>query len=170
MNIVYAIKHKYPTANSQRDFRVDDNGKGQFISLWELSETIPTTEELIEWWKEYIRSEKLKELKNKSSLAILGNFTSATTGHIYEFEEHDQANFTQQMLLLVSNPAITTVDWKTVDAGVVTHTREQFFAVVGDADSHKRGNMTKFWTKEAQLNSATTLDEINAVKWEDENV
>lgn len=167
MNIVLAIQYKYPNANSQRDFRVEDRGEGQFLADWKLTETEPTTEELNEWWKEYRRNQKLNELKLAVNQAILGDFLSATTGHTYEFAEYDQSNMTQQMLLLVSNPAITTVDWKTVDAGIVTHTRDQFFGVVNDANLHKRGNLVKFWGKEALLKGAITLEEIEAITWED---
>lgn len=165
MNIVNAILYKYPNANSQRDFRVEDRGEGQFLADWHLSETEPTQAELEEWWKEYKRNEKLLELKRNVNEAILGNFISPTTGHEYEFSEYDQANFTQQMLLLVADPTITTVDWKTVDAGIISHTRDQFFAIVNDANAHKRGNLSKFWNLEAQLKLATTIPEIEAIVW-----
>lgn len=167
MNLVFAIQYKYPTANSQRDFRVEDDGEGPYISLWNLSESPPTDEELATWWLEYKREEKRQEMSMKCNLAILGNFTSATTGHTYEFAEYDQANFTQQMLLLVSNPALIDVSWKTVDAGIVSHTREQFFGVIEDANIHKRNNLNKFWTKEAQLKTFTTLQEIENLMWDD---
>jgi hypothetical protein len=165
MNMALAIKWKYPQASSQHDYKIANNGDGQFVSEWNLQEPQPTETELQEWWLEHVRSVKINELKLECEQGILTGFTSSVTGYTYQFDYKDQDNITQQMLFLVNDPTITTVDWKTIDSGIVTHTREQFLAVCSGANDHKRMNMGKYWTKESQVNSATTEVGINAVVW-----
>ena len=165
MNIEQAILFKYPTAIPNTDFVITIDEQGEYISEWNLSEPQPTTEELNEWYFQYKKEEKSIILKQESTLEIYGGFTSATTGHSYGFSEYDQNNFTQQMVLLLSDPTITEVEWKTVDAGVVVHTKEQFLGVISDANSHKRDILSRLWTKESQLEKTTIVEEVNAIVW-----
>jgi hypothetical protein len=167
MNIELAVMHKYPHATPEANFVVKKDVDKQFILEWRMSEEKPSEEDLKQWWLEYKRDEKHKALRNRVNEAIVSSFFSVTTGHYYDFDVHDQANFTQQMLLFVNNPALIEVDWKTTDAGIVRHTKDEFFAVVEDANSHKRSNLSKFWTKENALKIATTLEEVEAIQWED---
>jgi hypothetical protein len=166
MIISLAIKKLYPNADSLRDFRVQDmgDGRGQFIIEWNMTEPQPTHEELQTAWINYLKDSKLAELSVACQSTILAGFT-ASNGHKYQFDFKDQDNLTQQMLLLVSDPTITTVDWKTMDAGIVSHTKEEFLQVCGDANNHKRLNMGKYWTLENQLASATTEEEIGNIIW-----
>lgn len=156
----------FPHAVPMDDFiiRDDTDGRGQYIAHWSLPETPPTEEEIQNGWLEYLRTEKLKELKQSCQTTILGGFASAN-GHQYQFENQDQDNITQQMLFLVNDPTITSLQWKTKDVGVIAHTRDEFLQVCKDADTHKRSNFGKFWTLEAQLKSALTEEDINLIVW-----
>jgi hypothetical protein len=167
MNIELAVMHKYPHATPNSNFFVRKNKEKAYIYEWNLTEKKPSEEDLMNWWIDYKKQESLRALKNSVNQSITSSFTSIKTGHSYDFEEHDQSNMTQQMLLFVNNPTLNEVDWKTNDAGIVKHTREEFFAVVDDANNHKRSNLAKFWAKEFALKNATTVEEIEAITWED---
>jgi hypothetical protein len=166
MIISLAIRHIYPNADSLRDFKVQDmgDGRGQFIIEWNMIEPQPTLEELQTAWVDYLKGKKLSELSEACQSSILVGFTG-TNGHQYQFDWKDQDNLTQQMLFLVGDPTINTVDWKTMDAGIISHTRAEFLQVCADANNHKRSNMGKYWTLEAQLNALTTEEEINSLSW-----
>jgi hypothetical protein len=166
MNMALAIQHIYPNADSVTDFKVQDNndGKGQFIAEWNLSEPQPDGNQLKTAWLEILKANKLAELNNACQSTILDGFV-ATNGHTYQFDFKDQDNITQQMLFLVNDPTISSVQWKTVNAGVIVHTREEFLQMCKDADAHKRYNFGKYWTLEAQLKSAVTEVEIKSINW-----
>lgn len=167
MNKTLAILWKYPTLDQTKDFRVTDLFDRQEISDWNNDNPMPTEEDLTAWWLEYTRERKRAEMSRACNLAILGNFVSPSTGYEFEFSEYDQSNMTQQMLLLVADPTVTSVNWKIADQSIVVLTRDQFFGVINDANLHKRENLSKFWQIEAFLKSYTTLDQIEAVKWDD---
>jgi len=116
---------------------------------------------------ERYKAEKIAELNNACEATILAGFYCEATGHVYEFSAYDQMNFTQQYLILTSNLELTApILWKTEDAGVVEHTREEFIAVCETAEKHKRGNIEKYWQLKAQVENAATFEEVNAVQWE----
>ena len=164
MIIEKAILTIYPNAIPLVNFNVQDDGQGQFIRDWSYSEPQPTEEELQTAWIGYVRGKKLEELNNACQSSILNGFTG-TNGHQYQFDWKDQDNLTQQMVFLVNDPTIATVDWKTKDVGIVSHTRAEFLQVCADANNHKRVNMGKYWTLEAELNTVTTEAEINVIVW-----
>ncbi|UFJ40091.1 hypothetical protein LOK74_18945 [Brevibacillus humidisoli] len=124
-------------------------------------QTIRQTNAPLEEWKEA----KIAQLDGMAERDILSGFTSQTTGHFYRFNQLDQMNFTQQMLLLVADQSIAEVSWKTEDAGVVVHTREQFLAVTNEAEQHKRSLMERYWTLKAQAQDATTKEEVDTINW-----
>lgn len=131
--------------------RLDENGTPRLVILPQSLDVI--------------KEQKIAELNELCEQTILAGFTSQTTGHFYRFNEYDQMNFTQQMLLLLADPGITEVAWKTEDAGVITHTRENFLAVTREAEVHKRGLMERYWALKAQVLAATTKEEVDAVNW-----
>jgi hypothetical protein len=163
MNVVGAIEMLYPNAVKLVDFVVRDEGKGQYIYEWNLPYPQPTIEELANAQLTYLKRVKKEDINARCQQTILGGFT-ASNGHSYAFDFKDQDNFTQQMLFLVHDPTITEIPWNT-NEGVVVHTRDEFLQVCQDANAHKTGNFKKYWTLLAQLESATTEDEINAIGW-----
>lgn len=112
-----------------------------------------------------VKAAKITELDTLCENEILAGFQSAATGHFFRFNAYDQMNFTQQMLVLISDSTIAEVTWKTEDAGVVTLTRDEFLAVIREAEAHKRGLMERYWTLKAQVLAAETVDEVNAIQW-----
>jgi len=112
-----------------------------------------------------IKQRKKVELDAECNRAILAGFTSATTGHFYKFDQEAQDNFSQQSTLLLLKPDISEVYWKTEDAGIVLHTRDQFINVVFEAGQHKQQKIAKYWTLKAQVQAATTRAEVDAINW-----
>ena len=167
MNLEEAIFYVYPTLTPNVDFVIaKDEFDQDYILEWNVVDIPkPTMEELEESYFIAKRDEKLIILKQESTLEIYSGFTSATTGHSYSFSEYDQNNFTQQMVLLLADPTITEISWKTIDSDVVVHTKEQFLGVISDANIHKRDILSRLWTLESQVNNATTVDEINNIIW-----
>jgi hypothetical protein len=163
MNISQAVRWKYPDAIILSDFIVEEVNGVQTITRWYLQTEVPTNEELESWWLEYVRSEKLKELNDKCESTICDGFIS--NNHEYQFDYKDQDNIGQQLTLLLLDPTINSIQWKTKDAGIVVHTRDEFIAIANDANNHKRLNMGKYWTFEAQLKTLTTESEINSIVW-----
>lgn len=164
MNYAQAIQWKYPNADSLLDFKVESANGVQYLVEWKLLEPKPNDEEIYQWWVEFVRESKLAELSIACQSSIYAGFT-ATNGHSYQFEEKDQGNIGQQLTLLLLDPLIASIQWKTKDAGIVVHTRDEFIALANDANNHKRSNMGKYWTLEAQVNSASTEEEINIFAW-----
>lgn len=112
-----------------------------------------------------VKDQKIGRLKRDCKNTILSSFVSQTTGHEYDFELKDQINFNMEYCLLLKNPNIPYIAWATNDAGTVTHTKEEFLGVCRDAEFHKRGNIGKYWTLKDQVETATTIEEVEAVVW-----
>lgn len=113
---------------------------------------------------ETVRQAKKDQLNHLCNVAILGTFIGHN-GHTYSFDMEAQANFNQQFTDLLIDTTIASIDWKTKDAGVVTHTRDEFMALRTDIKNHKLSNIQKYWTLESQVLNAITKDEITAINW-----
>ncbi|MCS1350328.1 hypothetical protein [Mechercharimyces sp. CAU 1602] len=109
---------------------------------------------------------KISSLNNRCESAILSGFTSETTEHTYQFNTTDQINMTQQYTLLLGNPDISTVDWKTEDSGVVAHSRDEFISIVNEAEEHKRGKIEKYWRLKSKVQASTTREEVRSISWD----
>ena len=116
---------------------------------------------------ETVRLAKEDQLNHLCNVAILGTF-NGHNGHTYSFDMEAQANFNQQFTDLLIDTTIATIDWKTKDAGVVTHTRDEFMALRTDIKNHKLSNIQKYWTLENKLMDTAitkTKDDIIAINW-----
>lgn len=164
-NLALAIMTKYPSAILMEDFIVRNDGEGQYISEWNLPYPQPTIEELEATFIDFIKKNKLDKLNEACNEQILNGFTSASTGFVFEFETHDQSNFTQQAILLLNDPTINSIPWKTLNMGIQNLTRSQYFTILKESETHKRNAIGKFWTLKAQVMGATTVEEIDAINW-----
>lgn len=63
MNIAQSILHKYPNADPLKDFRVQDDGEGQYIAEWNLPDPQPTVDELVVAWDTREANRKANEYK-----------------------------------------------------------------------------------------------------------
>lgn len=108
---------------------------------------------------------KITELFANRESAIYAVFTSATMGHNYYYEEADVRKLQGQASLLALDPSIATIDWLTVNAGMVTHTRDQFIAVLKEGGQHERNQHNKFYNLKARVESATTVADVQSIVW-----
>ena len=110
---------------------------------------------------------KIAELKAACTNAIYEGFTSVATGFNFGFNQHDQENFTQQMLLIVASNGNYTdqIRWKTKEGTVEPLTVSKFISLTNEAAVHKTTQQDKYWVLEQQVLKATTVEEIEAVIW-----
>jgi hypothetical protein len=111
---------------------------------------------------ESLRTLRINKLKEECTLSIYEGFTSQA--HEFGFNDFDQANFTQQHLLIVDGET-ADVNWKTKDAGVQAFTVDEFRAIITDAKAHKIANQVNYWQKEALVLAAETNESVDAVSW-----
>lgn len=114
---------------------------------------------------EKLKNEKIDELNNCCERSITSGFYCSVTGHLYGFSQYDQINMTSQYSYFIVNPNAEPIEWKTEDAGVVSHTRAEFLAVCDAANEHKRGNTENYWRLKEQVLTATSQEEIDKIKW-----
>lgn len=106
---------------------------------------------------------RISALKEECNATIEDGFT--VNGARFGFNTlHDQANFTQQLLLIVAGQT-TPIQWKTKNLGVIELTVEQFRGVVQAAEQHKRGQQARYWDLEQQVISAETKEEVKSILW-----
>jgi hypothetical protein len=141
------------------EYRLESGGTGRlegfenayFIADSGLDASLIPFEDVIDFTKQL----KIAELSKECNSAILNGFTH--NGDEFGFTMEDQANLTQQMTLLLLDTTIASVDWKTNNNGIKTFTREEFIAICRASESHKRGNIGRFWTlKQTVLNTSYT--------------
>jgi hypothetical protein len=75
MNITQAILHLFPNADPAKDFIVKDEGKGQFISEWNLTDPEPTQTQIEEAWiasKTKWENETIR-LKRRAEYPVIGD-------------------------------------------------------------------------------------------------
>lgn len=169
MNIGLILAWKYPNADPVRDYSVvaDPVTGEQYIERWNLTDPQPTADQLAQWWIPCLQAQKIAQLKKACAQTILAGFTSAASGtaHTYGFDEKDQRNMTEQLSILLLDTTISSITWKTLDAGIITLTRDQFFQLCKDANAFKRSNIERYWNLVSQVQAATTEDQINAINW-----
>lgn len=95
--------------------------------------------------------------------AIYEGFHSTTMDAQYAYGEKDQAKFTRRAVSLVLNSSITTVEWHTLDKGVLSHTRDQFIAVLNECDQHEMYYVNALWQIRQNYATYTTLDQVDAI-------
>jgi len=141
------------------------NVKNAFLTSDERFKSLNIDEISLEELKKF-KIEQLKELCTKS---IYNGFTSKSTGYEFGFNELDQTNFTQQLLLIVSsggpNNYSGQIMWKTKSSSVVSLTALQFVSIVSEAEEHKRNNQLKYWDLESKVLNSGTNEDVTSVNW-----
>jgi hypothetical protein len=170
MDIAAAIAWKYPNARSTFDYSVvaDPHTGQQSIEFWNVQGAPqPTASDLQNWWIGYLKDAKIAQLNAACAQTIYAGFTSSASGtqHTYSFDDKDQRNFNEQLSIVNADPTITNFKWKTVDAGIITLTRDQFIALCKDAHTFKRSNIERYWNLVDQVQAAQTEADINAITW-----
>lgn len=113
---------------------------------------------------QYCKDLKVGFFKTTCEEKILEGFT-ASNGHFYRTNRDDQVNFIGQKDLLSANETLTSVPWKTEDAGYIVHTREEWLKIYNEAFSHKQTQLFKYDNLKKQIASATDHATLSAIKW-----
>lgn len=134
----------------------------QMLQILSISQPIANPTEIQDY-----QTNKILELNTACNNEILGGFSSSATGavHQYKFDMEYQANMAQEGMMLALDSTITAVDWPTVDAGVVTHSRDQFIQLCKDSKTIKETKLYRYFNLKAQVLAATTIDAVNAFLW-----
>lgn len=116
---------------------------------------------------EDLKTKKIEQLNYLCNQDILSGFASSALGieHTYGFSYEDQQNIASMLTLMNADSTITSTYWKTKDAGVLLHTKDEFLVLCKDAQSHKQGKIATYWAKKSQVETLTSKDEIIAIIW-----
>lgn len=123
---------------------------------------------------EKVKQEKIKELDLKCEATILAGFMipedhedPALAGNYYSFDLYDQLNFNLQVTYIDVVTPTEPIYWKTENKGILPHTIQQFMEVCKHAERHKRGNIEKYWALKEQVMNCQTVEEVEAITWEE---
>ena len=111
------------------------------------------------------KSMKIAELDAACERTVLAGFVSKVTGHHYRLNRDDQINFLATKDDLNDDPYLTMVDWKTEDAGLVSHSRADFLLVVDEGKKHKKATIARYWELKRLVLAAATRADVQAVNW-----
>ena len=165
-------KVKYYTDQEKRDLTSEATTNGEV--LIEESNivtgnflTFCLEDEILKPTLQEYQQNKIIELNTLCNQTILNGFSSTCTGieHQYKFDMEYQGNITQQGVMLTMDPTIETVMWPTSDAGVLSHTREQFIQLCKDAQAWKATNIYRYFELKAQVEACTVIADVEAFVW-----
>lgn len=91
---------------------------------------------------EQMKVKKIAQVNQQCEENILLGFTYMNDGFAFDYK--DQDNFTQRLLIMQMNPAMTEIEWKTENNGVKIFSREHFMGIVNAAEQHKVKNIDQY--------------------------
>ena len=77
--------------------------------------------------------------------------------------EKDQANFAQQMMVLITQPATDSVQWMTENNGVKEFTRDEFFAICQAGEAWKRSNIGSYWKLKEYISNVADMNTLSSM-------
>lgn len=107
------------------------------------------------------------ELNANCDNTIMAGFSSNALGvaHTYSSLALDEIWFNATLHRFNIDPNFTSVNYKTLDAGYLVHTKEQFMQVFIDGHSFGDSQITKLNNLKTQVDSAQTVDEVESIVW-----
>jgi len=114
---------------------------------------------------EEVKKAKIAALRERCEQEITAGFQSKAAGHAFGLKDHDQMNFTQQLLMFVQDASLEAAAWKTESDQMVELDRKLFLEVCKEAEHHKRSRLTKFWMLKEQVEAAGDLEQVERIKW-----
>jgi hypothetical protein len=114
-----------------------------------------------------VQKQKKAELSTQCKAAIIGGFTSLALGvaHTYPSDEEAQRNFHSELDRIKLDPTYTEIYFKTMDAGYLPHTVDQFTQVFIEGHTFGRQQIAHLNDLKSQVDAAKTLAEIDAITW-----
>ncbi len=109
---------------------------------------------------------KLTEMKWRYKRDLIAGFTTEATGEPIriKYAEIDQINFTKRSNAVALGTSELTFDFGTAD-GVKTFTTDEWKVIAKDAESHEMAVYDKLDNARNQVEAATSVDEVKAIKW-----
>lgn len=123
-----------------------------------------------------VKAGKIQELSNACNSEILKGFYSDADGtnKLYDFDLENQVNLSAYksniLLAKLSGTPLTTVSYYAKGESCHDYTADQFLKLVNDAETFKAECIAKYKDKlKPAVMACTTVDEVNAVKWDSES-
>lgn len=141
-------------------------GEGLFDPVWDFTKNTWVEGISLDYLMAIAINDKINEFDVECQRRITSGFEH--NGDKFQFNEKDQANFNQQLSLLLLDPTTEIVVWKTENNGVKEFTREQFIETCKASERHKRSNIGRYWQLKAFLstNDFTSVEEVIEVNYD----
>lgn len=146
---------------------------------WAGGDKLPSEEELLDWALIDFKIDKITNLSNSCQKDIISGFTSDGLGYLcmYDSELEDQTNLGLTITNISPMPdfpnglaspyAIRPIVDGVIQSKIyVMHSYAQLRKVMYDGGIYKLILLQKFNNKRDLVNSMTTLEDINNIKWE----
>ena len=122
-----------------------------------------------------VKEKKIDDINKNVNEAIVSGFTSEALGskHFYYSTLEEQSTLNSLINLGVDNQfkaqKITLVDQVETKENRIaySHTIQQLRSILADGFTHIASQVAKKDILETQINNATTIDEVEAISWED---
>ena len=122
-----------------------------------------------------VKEKKIDDINKTCDKAIVSGFTSEALGskHFYYSTLEEQSTLNSFINLGVDNQfkaqKITLVDQVETKENRIaySHTIQQLRSILADGFTHIASQVAKKDILETQINNATTIDEVEAISWED---
>jgi hypothetical protein len=140
--------------------------KNNFIFQIAQKELVSVNDVTDEFLVQYHKDLKINDFSNRCESDILKGFTSTTTGHTYRTSRDDQFNMFVEYIMTKDDPNVTEILYKSEDVGEqVSHTKEEFEAVIMEGFKHVKDTLAKFDELRKQIRACETDAEILAITW-----
>lgn len=113
------------------------------------------------------KTAKITEINNAYQDALSAGFVSSATGKPleYDYTPDDRQDFQKLTLAMALGIAQFPVPIGLKDNSVVNHTQEQYIQLLRDIQAFEWGLKEKKRILVAEVMAATTVEQVNAIKW-----
>jgi hypothetical protein len=132
-----------------------------------LDENIEVDEKSLPLYTQnFYRNLIIEEMKKECNKEILNGFTSSN-GQEYDFGYNDQQKLTQKLTLLMIDPQIQEITWKTKEGSMNTFTRDEFMSFVKEAEDFKDQMKSKYRQRKEELQQISDIEAIKKFTFKD---
>lgn len=174
MDFGLALMQMYPSINkTQFELIAHPDGMVE-ITRWDpIDIAQPTEQQVVDYWNSsigslnYFKQRKKNILSQQCNGTITSGFPSSALGtsHTYPSDDEDQRNFHSEIDRLNLDTSYTTIYFKTLDAGYLAHTVDQFKQVFIDGHTYGRQQIAKLNDLKSQVDLASSEAELDAITW-----
>lgn len=111
------------------------------------------------------QKQKTTQLQTMLAQTLNGGFTSKTNGHSYVTTTNGQANMEGDLKRFELDSTLTSLQFYTINAGWTAHSHQDLINAFLDGGKWKDAQYTQLNTLIGQVDSATTVNEVNAIQW-----